>query len=92
MKHIRTEIHVIVATYIGDDIDPSGGNPPLSRSANSIECVSLTRIAPAFPVTGEKPHVQASAHVEALLASAKEVLPSRVSHNVHNLHVTPSNP
>lgn len=87
MKTIRTEIHITVATYIGDDVGQ--GAPPLSRSANSVECVSLTRVASAFPVTGEKPHVQAGAHVEALLASAKEVLPGRVSHNVRNLHITP---
>lgn len=88
MKNIRTEIHITVATYIGDDIGQEA--PPLSRSANSVEAVSITRVGTCFPVTGEKPHVTAAAHVEGLLASAKEVLPGRVSHNVRNLHITPS--
>lgn len=87
MKNIRTEIHITVATYIGEDVGQDV--PPLSRSANSVECVSLTRVSQCFPVTGEKPHVTAATHVEGLLASAKEVLPGRVSYNVRNLHINP---
>ncbi len=82
MKNIRTEIHITVATYIGEDVGQDA--PPLSRSANSVEAVTITRVSQCFPVTGEKPHVQAQTHVEALLASAKEVLPGRVSHNIRH--------
>ena len=87
MKTIRTEVHITVATYIGDDIGEA--KPPLSRTANVVDCVSLTKVSAAFPITGEKPHAVAKEHVEGLLRNAG-LLAERISHDVRNLHIQPS--
>lgn len=84
MTTIRTEVHITVATYIGEDIGEA--KPPLSRTANAVDCVSLTKVSSAFPVTGEKPHVVAREHVESLLRNAG-LLADRISHDVRNLHI-----
>lgn len=83
MKNIRTEIHITVATYIGDDV--SQDKPALSRTADAVEAVSLTRVSSATVPPFRKTEDMVKEHVEALLKSASNVLPDKIAHAVRKL-------
>lgn len=76
MKRIRTEIHVTVATYVGEDVSLDG-RKPLSRTPDAVDAISVSRIetldgvVPVAMVTG--------GHIAAMMAKTAPVLVERMS-------------
>ena len=81
MKNIRTEIHITVATYVGDDI--SDAKPLLSRSPDFTEGCTVTRVSSLGPRIGA--HEAAKGHVTALMANAASVLAEKAAYGVRTL-------
>lgn len=79
MPRIRTEIHVTVTTYVGDDVGED--TPALVRSADAFETVALVRVQA----------VQAGAHdvaaeqIATMLQGVTPVLAERIRHTLRNL-------
>jgi hypothetical protein len=78
MKHLRTEIHITVACYIGEDVGVD--KLPLSRSPNAVDAVSLTRVH-QVPHDGSPGDIAAD-QIESLLESANNHLGAQLSHQL----------
>ena len=78
MKNVRTEIHITVATFVGEDIGQD--KPPLSRTPDNIEAISLARVSAISDLTEylKTPATAGYHHTEAMLESLASTLPHRV--------------
>jgi len=81
VKNLRTEIHITVATYVGDDI--SEAKPPLSRSPDAAEGCTVVRVSHVGEHTSAPE--AGKAHVFALLSNAASVLSEQINHKLRSL-------
>lgn len=86
MKNIRTEIHITVATFVGEDIHPTD-KPPLSRTPDNVEAVSLVRVSTLSGLTAylKTPAAAGYHHTENMLESLTSTMPIRVQTGLKNL-------
>jgi hypothetical protein len=81
MKNIRTEIHITVATFVGDDIGEA--KPPLSRTADAVDAISLTRVSGLGSTITVSETVQG--HILALMMNAAPVLAAKLEHATRDI-------
>jgi len=85
MKNIRTEIHITVATFVGEDVGQD--KPPLSRTPDNVEAISLVRVSSISALTEylKTPAAAGYNHAQGMLESLASTLPHRVQNGLKHL-------
>jgi hypothetical protein len=86
MKNVRTEIHITVATYVGEDIGED--KPLLSRTPDNVEAISLTRVSTISGLTEylKTPAAAGYHHAEGMLENLARTLPIRIQNGLKHLN------
>ncbi len=79
MKNIRTEIRIVVTTYIGDDIDEQ--SPRSSRRHDAHSETNLVRVSPLAALIYDT-HDIARLQVETLLTNSASVIAENIAHQI----------
>jgi hypothetical protein len=88
MKNVRTEIHITVSTFVGDDISPDGQDKPaLSRTPDNVEAISLVRVSTISGLTEylKTPATAGFVHAQGMLESLACTMPHRVQNGLKHL-------
>lgn len=91
MKNVRTEIHITIATYVGEDVGQD--KPLLSRTPDNVEAISLTRVSTLSGLTEYLKDAPSAGyhHAEGMLESLASTMPIRVQNGLKHLNPPTSN-
>jgi hypothetical protein len=85
MKNIRTEIHITVSTFVGEDVGQD--KPKLSRTPDNVEAISLVRVSTISDLTEylKTPATAGFVHAQGMLESLACTMPHRVQNGLKHL-------